>query len=128
MMKKIWFGAFALGTASVLALASSASAQSMDSRWLPFVGCWEAVGGEEEVGLLCFTPDGVGVELANVLDGEVVSTERLVADGAERDVSAEGCEGWESIEFSQDGRRAFTRTEFLCSEGEARSGTGVDRL
>lgn len=124
-MRKICYSAFALGAVSVLGLASSAAAQDMDSRWLPYVGCWEAVGGEEEVGLLCFTPDGVGIELANIVDGEVVSTERFVGDGVQRDVSAEGCEGWESIQFSRDGRRAFTQTEFLCAEGEARSGTGV---
>lgn len=123
-MKKFWFAAFALGAVFTLA-ASSASAQNMDGRWLPYIGCWEAVGGEDEVGLLCFTPDGSGVELANIVDGEVVSREQLVADGAQREVAAEGCEGWESIQFSQDGRRAFTRTEFLCEEGEARSGTGV---
>lgn len=120
------FSLSGLGIAAALALvALPAQAQQTDSRWQPFVGCWEAVGAEDEIGLLCFSPSDGGVELTNVVDGEVASTERLVADGQQRPISAEGCEGWESVDFSDDGRRAFTRTEFTCAEGETRSGTGV---
>jgi hypothetical protein len=104
---------------------AQAQPQGTDSRWLPFVGCWEAVGGEEEVGLLCFRLEENGVQLTNVVAGEVASTEFLAADGEPRDVSAEGCEGWEAVQFSGDGRRVFTRTEFLCGSDEARTGTGV---
>jgi hypothetical protein len=96
-----------------------------DARWLPFVGCWEAVGGEEEIGLLCFALDGAGVTLTNYAAGEVVSSERLVADGSRQQVSVEGCEGYETVTFSEDGRRAFTETEFFCGTDEARTGTGV---
>lgn len=120
-----------VGLAAALALLAFAAtvlpahAQDTDARWLPFVGCWEAVGAEDEIGLLCFTPSDGGVELTNVVDGEVGSVERLAADGRQRPINAEGCEGWESVEFSEDGRRAFTRTEFTCAEGDARTGTGV---
>lgn len=111
--------------AALAVIAAPAQAQQADSRWQPFVGCWEAVGAEDEIGLLCFAPSDGGVLLTNVVEGEVASTERLVADGQQRPINAEGCEGWESVHFSEDGRRAFTRTEFTCAEGEARSGTGV---
>lgn len=117
---------YRLGIVAALALfAAPVAAQQLDSRWLPFVGCWEAVGAEDEIGLLCFAPSDGGVELNNIVDGEIASTERLAADGQQRPINAEGCEGWESVEFSEDGRRAFTRTAFTCSEGEAREGTGV---
>jgi len=108
-----------LGSSTVL------SAQSNDGRWLPFVGCWEALGSDDEGGLLCFAPANGGVVLNTFVDGEIVSTEQLVADGQQRTVAAEGCEGWESVEFSQDGRRAFTRTEFDCGTAQPRTGTGV---
>lgn len=115
-----------LGLAAALAvLAVPSHAQQTDARWLPFVGCWEAVGSEDEIGLLCFSPSDGGVLLTNVVDGEVASTERLAADGQQRPINAEGCDGWESVDFSQDGRRAFTRTEFTCAQGDTRSGTGV---
>lgn len=114
------------GLAAALALvALPLQAQDRDARWLPFIGCWEAVGAEEEIGTLCFDEADGGVELTNYVDGQAVSTERLAADGELRSVSAEGCEGWEAVEFSADGRRAFTRTEFTCAEGDTRTGTGV---
>ncbi len=89
------------------------------------MGCWEAVGAEDDIGVLCFEEADGGVALSNLVEGEVVSTETLVADGRPRAITAEGCEGTESVEFSADGRRAFTRTEFTCAEGDTRSGTGV---
>jgi hypothetical protein len=64
------------------------------------------------------------VDLESIVAGEVVSTERVAADGVARSVVAEGCEGTEAVEFSADGRRAFTTSVFECS-GEPRSGTGV---
>lgn len=121
-----FFALASFGVVAALALAAApVHAQDADARWLPFVGCWEAVGAEDEIGLLCFTPQDGGVLLTNVVNGEVASTERLAADGQRRPISAEGCDGWESVEFSQDGRRAFTRTEFTCAEGQSRTGTGV---
>ncbi len=123
-------------TTALLALLSipmSGAGQDIDGRWLPFVGCWEAVGSDavgedgqlQDGGLLCFVPDAGGVELRNIVDGETVSTERLAADGVQRDISAEGCEGWESLTFSEDGRRVFTTTEFSCGTDAVRSGSGV---
>jgi len=117
-------GALALALAALPA-AGQVDTADVDSRWLPFIGCWQAVGAEEDIGLLCFSPAGEGVEVTNYVDGEISSIELLVGDGQRREVSAEGCEGWESLVFSEDGRRAFTKTEFLCGDSETRAGTGV---
>lgn len=108
-------------------LASPAQAQVTEgsSQWLAFVGCWEPVGSEGEAGLLCFRPSGSGVEMSNLLEGEVTATETLVADGVARSVNAEGCSGTESVEFSRDGHRVFTASDFICGGGEARPGSGV---
>jgi len=121
-------GMLGLGMAVAFALAVGpvhGQEGVIDARWLPFVGCWEAAGAEDEIGLLCFSPAEGGVELTNYSGGDIVSTERMVADGAARSIDAEGCEGSERVEFSFDGRRAFTATEFTCGDGELRSGTGV---
>lgn len=117
-------GAVAL-VLTALPAAAQADATNLDGRWLPFIGCWEAVGAQEDIGLLCFSPAGEGVEVTNYVEGEISSIELLVGDGERRQVSAEGCEGWESLVFSEDGRRAFTTTEFLCGDSETRTGTGV---
>ena len=110
--------------ALLLASALPARGQIDDSRWLPFIGCWEPVAEGSEGGLLCFRPADGGVEMTSLAAGEVVSTEQLLADGQRRPVVAEGCEGSESVSFSEDGRRAFTRSEFVCG-GDSRLGTGV---
>ena len=106
------------------ALALPVRAQSGGNGFTAFVGCWEPLDAGEEAGLLCFRPSGAGVEMFNVLDGEVVSSEQIVADGSPRPVSAEGCTGFESAAFSEDGLRVFTRSEFTCDD-EVRAGTGV---
>jgi hypothetical protein len=114
-----------LGGALLLAaLALPATAQGGDARWLPFVGCWAPLDAGDEAGLLCFRPVGQGVEMFNVVGGETVSSELLGADGAPRSVSADGCTGFESLRFSEDAFRLFTRSEFTCGD-EVRRGSGV---
>lgn len=128
-MNRTWGMSLSAGAVALLLatvpVAGQVDASEMDSRWLPFIGCWEALGAEDEIGLLCFEPAGDGVEVTNYVEGELSSTELLVGDGERRQVMAEGCEGWESLVFSEDGRRAFTTTEFLCGDTETRAGTGV---
>ena len=107
-----------------LALAIPVRAQSGGNGFTAFVGCWEPLDGGDEAGLLCFRPTGAGVEMFNVVDAEVVSTEQLAANGSPRPVTAEGCGGFESTSFSEDGLRVFTRTELTCGD-DIRAGSGV---
>jgi hypothetical protein len=106
------------------ALALPLQAQSGGNGFTAFVGCWEPLDAGDEAGLLCFRPSGAGVEMFNVLDGDIVSSEQISADGSPRSVSAEGCTGFESASFSEDGFRVFTRSEFTC-DGDIRAGSGV---
>ena len=119
----IGFAAIGLLVAT-LSVPATAQAQS-SGGWLAFMGCWEPLAAEGETGLLCFERSSDGVEMSNYFEGEVTATELLVADGTPRPVTAEGCTGTESVEFSDDGRRVFTESSFSCDGGEARSGTGI---
>jgi hypothetical protein len=123
MKKTTIVHALALVTVLGAGIGAPLSAQQ-DSRWMAFVGCWVPAGAGEDAGLLCFRPSGAGVEMFTVAGGEVTATEPLIADGQARPVSAEGCTGSERVEFSEDGMRAFTRSEFECG-GESRQGSGV---
>jgi len=124
-MKRITLVTGLLGaTLFVTAFVSDIQAQGEGDRWLPFIGCWAPMDTGEDVSLLCFRPDGPGVEMFNVADGEVAATEQLVADGQQRSITAEGCTGGEGVHFSEDGRRLFTNSAFQC-DGEVRSGSGV---
>ena len=120
----LWAGGLFL-VAHATPITAQLNENGMDARWLPFIGCWEAVGAEEEIGLLCFESIAEEVEVTNYVGGEITSVEILAADGEPREVSAEECEGWESLVFSEDGRRAFTVTDFFCGDSEVRAGTGL---
>jgi len=122
------FPLLAVASLMVLATSTPASAQEMDGRWLPFLGCWEPTGQGATDGVLCVEPTDDGVELYTVSGGEVVTSDLLVADGTSRPRSIEGCEGWDSAGFSRDGRRVFTRSEFICGEEIARTATGIMSL
>ena len=111
-----------------VAFASPAAAQDVDDRWMAFLGCWEPTSEQADAGLLCVRPFEDGVELFTVVDGEATTSDVMVANGEQRTRSMEGCRGSESSEFSADGRRVFTSSEFVCGEGIPRASTGIMSL
>ncbi|NIP57213.1 MAG: hypothetical protein GWM92_03570 [Gemmatimonadetes bacterium] len=129
---------FAVAALLALAPAAPAGAQAGTvGSWLPWAGCWEglppdAVGGEGvegEVpeGMLCIRPaDGVRTaELLTVVDGEIGYTRTLRADGRRQRVSRQGCEGWQTARFSEDGARVYLRTDLTCEGGVRRVASGI---
>lgn len=118
--------------AALLGLASAPAhlpaQQALDSRWLPWLGCWRA-GTDSETPdvLVCVRPavGGNGIEIATIVSSEVASTRTLVADGERHDFAEEDCTGWQSAAFSADGRRAFLRSELTCADGLKRTGSGI---
>lgn len=109
-----------------LGAAGSASGQDVDPRWLPWLGCWAPSADNTGVDLVCVQPSeqAGAVELLRVVEGAVASREVLWADGRRHDTSRESCEGWEEGHFSADGRRLFTRGEYVC-EGMTQQVAGV---
>ncbi len=124
-MKRHHLGSL-IALASMTALGwAPTSAQEIDGRWGAFLGCWEPVGETVEQGMLCVRPAEGGVEIITVVEGEITTSDLLVADGAARQRTLEGCEGSESARFSMDGRRVFTRSDFVCGEELPRTATGI---
>jgi hypothetical protein len=118
----------ALAVALSLASTVAVSAQETDGRWTAFYGCWESVDEPVDRGVLCVRPDANGVELYTVIDGITTTSDVIVADGGRNETSVEGCEGWESATFSDDGWRVFTSSKFVCGKETPRSATGVMSL
>ena len=106
---------------------STVSAQDVDARWLPWLGCWEAVEGGEDAPLLCVRPGSErgGVEFVTWSLGEVTATETIRADGVQRDVEREECQGIEEASFSDDGRRVYLKSDYICEGGVVRGATGI---
>lgn len=121
-----------------------AVAGDLDSRWLPWLGCWQLSdeqmdrAAHESHGfnnasnfpdraLVCVTPaDGAsGVKLVTVAGGRVLVERTLVANATMRQVDEGNCQGWNHGEWSRDGRRLFTRAELRCGDSPLRSHSGI---
>ena len=124
-------GAFLAGAVILAAMTPvEALSQEMDTRWLPWLGCWVPAASEDadtDGSLLCVRPaEGQdAVELLSVVDGVVESVDILSATGLRRDTDLEGCEGWESGSFSDDAGRVYLRTDEGCEGGQRRTSTSL---
>lgn len=118
--------------ATVVALALAAPAihaQQTDSRWVAWLGCWQAreLTADRAGEQLCIVPTSAfdGVEMATVRGGEVVARETVIANGERIARTKEGCTGWESARFSEDAHRVYFRSEYQCEGGTTRVSTGL---
>ena len=112
--------------------------QTVDARWLPWIGCWELLSDrvdQEETkdatdSYVCLTPraDEPGIGLSTLVDDEVILEETLIADGNQRSVDSGGCNGWQTANWSSDNHRIFVRSELDCDGGVARSFSGISLL
>ena len=121
-------GGLLAGVVLLVGMAPSpGAAQDMDSRWLPWLGCWEAVDGGEDTPLLCVRPssDGAGVEFVSWSEGETTSSEAILADGIARNVEREECQGMEEARFSDDGHRIYLKSEYACEGGTHTKASGI---
>jgi uncharacterized membrane protein YgcG len=126
--------ALLLGSA-VAAGAQNTQLASSDARWTPWVGCWQASSRDAETQALapnkslpvvCIVPTGgtKSVDLVTVTGG-TATPERVDANGTRREISREGCNGWETAEFSPDAKRIYLRSEHLCSGNRTRTSNGI---
>ena len=141
----------AIGTLLIVSAGSAeaAQAESIDSRWVPWLGCWHlweeqrGVPARETAGLaafeeegpdtvvertlVCVTPSvtGSGIELTAASGDRVLVERTLVADENRHDVNDPGCTGWERNQWSRDGQRLFMQAELQCGDLPKRSVQGV---
>lgn len=130
--------AFAALLAAQTNLWAAPQAAPVDSRWLPWLGCWELVADAvdyrevESTGrrVVCVTPrpDGRGVGLTTYVDANVILEDTLLADGQQHAREIETCTGWQETKWSADGRRLFNRIELSCETGDQRSLAGLGML
>ncbi len=111
---------------SVLVVAPPARGQQQaqtDPRWQAWLGCWQPVSGPvrvagdtTQVPLVCVVPSpgSVGVDVVAVSGGQIVTRDLVEATADHRDVTREGCSGWESARFSSEGTRVYLSAEYTC--------------
>ncbi len=124
-----------LGALAALAMipVTGRAQQPVDSRWLPWLGCWQ-IGAEQEAApgnlLVCARPGTTSdaLEVATVRDGEISSTRTLVADGQPHAVQDQSCPGSQFAQFSSDGRRVYLWSTLTCEGGLKRTASAIMAL
>ena len=122
--------------ALLVAVSAPARAQSVptDARWQAWLGCWApaarvVVPSSTAAAplLACVVPatGSTGVDIATIADTQVVTSDRIEATGERRPFTREGCTGWASAQWSPDGRRVYTRSEYSCAGGLERKVSGL---
>lgn len=94
-------------------------AQSTDSPWAPYYGCWTPVetGALGSPPITCIVPETVNsARIITVRAGQTLRNVTLVADGTRTPVEDDQCSGWESASFSDDGARLYLSGETQCGE------------
>ena len=121
---------------SAAAGAQEAQTASTDARWTAWVGCWQASSRDAEsqnlapnkaFPVVCVVPaaGNATIDLLTVTGGTSVTTERVDANGSRRAVNREGCNGWETAEFSADAKRIYLRSEHQCTGNRTRTSSGI---
>lgn len=127
----------ATGLAAGLALlGNTAAAQSVtpDTRWQTWLGCWEAVQPDSAPSVdaikkprICVIPAAgqSAVDVATIVGDSVALRQHIEATGEQRQLSKDGCTGWERATWSANGQRVYLRSAYTCPGGLTRSSNGV---
>jgi len=128
--------ALLLGSAAAAGAQSTTQLASADERWTPWVGCWQASARDEQsqelapnksAPVVCVVPvkGDATVDLVTITDGKVGEPERVDANGSRRNITREGCDGWETANFSPDTKRIYLKSEYKCTGNRTRLSTGL---
>ena len=123
-------------------LLGVAEANAQDSRWAPWIGCWELVNENvRESGprraaealdpgsaapRVCVTREGNdAVTLTTTVPNQEPSTQTIRPDGVPHPIVDEDCRGTERAEWSRNGQRVFAKSEVTCADGAPRAISGL---
>ena len=129
-------------------VAAPARAQSTDSRWAPWLGCWALATENLRDGntadprrsarpatvddgapRVCVTRADSGARFETTVGVQPASAQTIVADGVSRPMSDAECTGTTRTQWSKSGVRLFTSSEVRCQgEAEQRRVSGLSLL
>jgi hypothetical protein len=132
--------------------AAPALAQQADSRWAPWLGCWQMLdervrdgnpSGADAVAAarartlrgatdvtVCVAPGSQpnAVTLSTRASGEPAFEQTITADAVAHPISEGACNGSQRAEWSEDGYRLFARAELTCVNQPARAISGLTMM
>src|SRR5258706_346467 len=101
---------------------------SVDSRWLPWFGCWRPSEqrAPEQGADVCVVPSGTNaVRMVTLAGDQTVVEETVAADGTARITDEGACHGTRRAEWSRDGERLYSSAELTCNKEPARKVSGL---
>jgi hypothetical protein len=119
-------GALWLAAPRVSAGQAAVRSTQTDSRWYPWLGCWQSdTAGSAQAAAssprstTCVVPvsGSSAVDMLTILHGRVLTRDRLDASGRPHAISGQGCDGFESVTWSSTGHRAYLRADYTCVGG-----------
>jgi hypothetical protein len=133
----------------LLVPAVHAQAQQVDSRWTPWLGCWQLLDESVRQPLpaaaaalgpanarqsrradgvrVCVAPSttAVGVTLRTTVESQTALEQTIVADGTGVRVTEGECRGSQRAEWSRTGERLFVRADLTCADQASRMVSGL---
>jgi hypothetical protein len=103
--------------ALVFVSAGSLRAQPSDTRWSPWLGCWQTADANAPITCIVPTTRASAVDVVTVVDGQVDSRQRIDADGQAHPIDRAGCRGRETVTWSPTGHRVYRRDDLVCPGG-----------
>jgi hypothetical protein len=97
-------------------------AAQTDPRWYPWLGCWtsDSTDGRALRGAVsCIVPvsGSAAVEALSLVDGQVVSRQRIDASGRPQAIDNQGCSGSQVANWATSGERVYLRADYTCNTG-----------
>jgi hypothetical protein len=111
---------------------SEPAASSLDPRWAPWLGCWQADvvamrSDPSGLSVTCVVPlaGTTGVQQVTVTRGAIVSRRQYIADGRANSFDENGCHGTRTVRWALKSRRVYMRSSYSCNAGLAGTSTAV---
>jgi hypothetical protein len=108
------------------------SGSSLDPRWTPWIGCWQAdttagYADPSQSVYTCVTPlaGTSGVQQLTVSRGKIIARRRLVANGGNNAFDENGCHGTRLVDWSSNGRRVYMHSNYTCDIGLVGTSTSI---
>lgn len=130
----------------------SAPSATAETRWEPWIGCWElvdeSVRGRSELAAetrvdpsaaarprrnvagtrVCVSRAGAGVTLTTLVGSQAVLEDSIIADGRSWPMVDAECRGNKRSDWSADGTRVYTAAEIACVDQAARKVSSVTMM
>ncbi len=107
---------------ATLGAQSAPRAASLDTRWFPWLGCWQidsdaVSNGPMRTRLTCVVPTARSstVDILSVVNGAVASRTAIDVTARSHAIDQPGCQGDETATWSARPGRLFLRSSYTCS-------------